>query len=250
MADRYGPPPLTDIPQFGDAPGRSPHGNHSAGRSPLHPHTFSFGSGPATGAVLAVILGIPEAQMTQPVRDALERLIAEVIRLQEDITQRAAHEAYLGNQAHHCDLTGLLNRRGLSSELARAAAHMGQGGSGGTLVLFHLDGFETLRRAHGLAVADAVHRHAAAVLSAGLRQSDVAATLGGGDFAVFLALCHDEEAEIKAGALAERLNSPAFLWQDRPYPFTIALGFAALQPDSTLEPLLAQADADLRPAKS
>lgn len=249
MADRYGPPALTDPPPLGDAPRRSPHGGRSAGQSPLHPHTFPFESGPATGAVLAVIMGIPEAQMTQQVRDALERLIAEVIRLQEEIAQRTARETFLGEQAHHCDLTGLLNRRGLSSELARAAARMNQGGSGGTLVLFHLDGFESLRRAHGLAVADALHRHAGTVLRAGLRQTDLAATLGGGDFAVFLALCHDEEAEIKAGALAERLNSPAFLWQDQPYPFTIALGFAALQPDSTLEPLLRQADADLRPAK-
>ncbi len=249
MADRYGPPPLTDIAPPGELPRRSSHGQHSAGRSSHHPLAFPFAAGAATGAVLAVILGIPESQMTQPVRDALERLIAEVIRLQEDITQHTARESYLDDQAHRCEVTGLLNRRGLAGGLAHVAAHMNRGGSGGTLVLYHVDGLEGLRRAHGLAAADAVHRHIAGVLAAGLRQSDLAAALGGSDFAVFLALSHGEEAEVKAGALADRLNSPAFLWQDQPYPFTITFGLADLQPDSTLDPLLAQADADLRPIK-
>ena len=249
MVDRPGSPPLTGIPPLGDSTRRPRQDNRQAGYSP-HPYSqppaFSFFTdGASTGTVQSVVLGVPNAHMTQPVRDALDRLIGEVIRMQEDIVQRTAHEAYLDEQAHHCDLTGLLNRRGLAREISRNTIHLTQGGSGGTLVLFHLEGHEALRRTHGLGATEALSRHIGESLAAGLRQSDVAASLGGGDFAVFLALSHGDEAEVKAGALANQMNSPAFLWKDRPYPFTIIIGLACLQMDSTLDRLLADADADL-----
>jgi diguanylate cyclase (GGDEF)-like protein len=198
--------------------------------------------------VLSVILGIPEEQLTPQVRTALERLIADAVARQEEILRRSAHETFLDDQSHHCDRTGLLNRRGLSRELGRISAHIAQGGEGGTLVLLHLDNQESFRRSQGLLAADSLSRHVAGVLASGLRQSDVAAALGGGDYAIFLALCRGEEAEVKAGALATRINSPAFQWLNQPHTFTIAIGFADLEPDSSLESLLSQADQDLRPA--
>lgn len=246
MADPFGPPPLQRIPPLGDAHRQPPHGRSSPHRSPAHSPPPAHERSPDDDD-LAVILGIPTDQLTQPVHDALVRLIGDAGRLRDELSHRTAREEYLDLLAHRCELTNLLNRRGLARELGRVTARLEPDGSGGTLVLFHLAGLEALRRSHGIAAADAARRHAATVLSIELRLSDLVAALGGGDFAACLVLTHGEEAEAKAAALAERLNSPPFHWQDRPYPFTIALGLAVIRPDSSLPALLADANAGLHP---
>lgn len=248
MTERFGTPPLFNIPPLGDA------GHHSSqGRQPPpyraspYPQAAPYHQErSALGEVMTLILGIPADELTPRSREALERLIAEAGRLKEAESRLTARVEYLDLLAHRCETTKLLNRRGMARELSRLAGQMDLGGQGGTFVLMHLDGFEEVRRAHGLAAADAARHHAAGALSAGLRLSDLVASLGGGDMAVFLALAHGEEAAVKAGVLADRLNSPPFLWNDRPHPFTIAIGLAEMRPDSGLRSLIAEADADLR----
>lgn len=247
MTDRYGTPPLFSIPPLGDASHHPQQGRQAPYRSGGYPQATPYQQErSAAGEVMTLMLGIPADELTPRAREALEHLIAEAGSLKEEASRLTARVEYLDLLAHRCETTKLLNRRGMARELSRLAGQMERGGQGGTFVLMHLDGFEEVRREHGLPAADAARHHAASVLSAGLRLSDLVASLGGGDMAVFLALAHGEEAAVKAGVLADRLNSPPFLWNDRPHPFTIAMGLAELRPDSGLRSLIAVADADLR----
>ena len=164
-----------------------------------------------------------------------------------DITARKAAEATLTTLARTDPLTGLANRRAfldyLDSVLASPAARAGRG----VLMLIDIDHFKQVNDTWGHAAGDRAMQHLAQLLRQGLRQDDIAARLGGEEFAVLVA-----DLDIEGGLrLAERLRQRI---ADASVPglpavrLTISVGVAAL---GALAPdvILHQADQAMYAAK-
>ncbi len=207
---------------------------HPSGRCRLLPVM----SGPRPVGAVAVWLpgrSAPEAALAA-VREAIR---AAGPRLEDAV---AYQEREL--EAASDPLTGLANRRGLDATMSRF------GGERGTLVCVDLDRFKLLNDTLGHAAGDAALVHVARILREHVRHGDVAARVGGEEFALWLPLARLEEGVRVAVRVRERLVGSRWRWQDRAWPLTASFGVSSC-PETTRDHknLLAQADAALYAAK-
>ncbi|HTX07901.1 MAG TPA: GGDEF domain-containing protein [Solirubrobacteraceae bacterium] len=108
----------------------------------------------------------------------------------------------LAGEARTDPLTGLLNRRGFDEHAARELAHLGRDGHSIALVIFDIDHFKHINDQWGHIVGDRVLAHMARLLTTEARAIDVAARLGGEEFAVLMPGGH----QAGATAFAERVR--------------------------------------------
>ncbi|TYT25077.1 GGDEF domain-containing protein [Luteimonas viscosa] len=161
-------------------------------------------------------------------------------RYHEEIYQLATHDA----------LTDLCNRRHfmemLDKEIARALRHDREL----ALCIVDVDLFKPVNDTYGHIAGDEVLRHIAAIVRQHVRGDDIAARIGGEEFAVLL----PEGGSAAAQALAERLRAAVagatFSPGGVPQRITVSVGVATLAlPGGTRSALLAAADAALYRAK-
>jgi diguanylate cyclase (GGDEF)-like protein len=189
-----------------------------------------------------VVMGPPIAPGT-PVADQMQRLVTELgSRL---AAARALYEAE--QRAVSDPLTGLRNLREFERRLA---LHAGVDGPMATLIYADLDWFKTLNDTLGHAAGDSALRHVAQILTEAVRGEDLAARIGGEEFAVWM-----PHAPIEAGLeVAERIRQTVertvWRWDGTPYPLTVSCGVAAY-PESVgdIKSLRSAADAALYRAK-
>ena len=175
--------------------------------------------------------------------DSLLKFIGQTsveARYHEEIYQLATLDA----------LSGLWNRRHfmetLDKEIARAQRHEREL----ALCIVDVDLFKPVNDTYGHIAGDEVLRHIAAIIREHVRGDDIAARIGGEEFAVLL----PEGGLVAARTLAERLrvsvSEAAFAPGGVPRRITVSVGVAALpMPDGTRSQLLAAADAALYRAK-
>ncbi len=159
----------------------------------------------------------------------------------EEIYQLATHDA----------LTELCNRRHFAEladkEIARAIRH----GRPLSLCILDVDLFKPINDRHGHIRGDEVLRQVAAVLRRHARNDDVAARIGGEEFALLLPECTAADAALLADRLREAVAGTLFAPGGEAQRITVSIGVAALAPQRDTRPaLMAAADAALYRAKS
>jgi diguanylate cyclase (GGDEF)-like protein len=111
--------------------------------------------------------------------------------------------ARLAQEARTDPLTCLLNRRGFDEHAAREFAHLGRDGRPVALATLDIDHFKQINDEWGHVVGDRVLVHLARVLAKEARLVDVAARLGGEEFAVLMPGTDEAGAE----AFIERVRA-------------------------------------------
>ena len=152
-------------------------------------------------------------------------------------------------QAVTDELTDLANRRRFMEVLRQEVARSRRFELSLALVLFDLDHFKQINDRFGHQTGDEVLRETAAVISSRVRETDLAARIGGEEFAVVLAGT-DADGAI---ALAENLRvdlSTLVAAHGGESPVTASFGVAALPPGGDAEALIAAADRALYRAKA
>lgn len=115
------------------------------------------------------------------------KVAAEVARTVVGLSIAALRYDLARHDATHDGLTGLLNRRAFDELLATSAGQSARYGWPFTLVLFDLDNFKAVNDRLGHHAGDAVLRAIGLELRRGLRNGDMAARVGGDEFAMVLA---------------------------------------------------------------
>jgi len=180
--------------------------------------------------------GAPIGPVIAEVQEALRNAGPRMIR-----ARRLEEE---GNAAVTDPLTGLKNRRGLDEEMHRV------GVSQGTLIYADCDKFKLLNDTLGHPAGDAALVHFARLIHDTVRGADVAARIGGEEFAIWLPGASLVYGSKVADRIRIRLGTTAWDWQGRSWPLSASFGVAAV-PDTTrsVANLPAQADAALLEAK-
>jgi len=157
------------------------------------------------------------------------------------------HVAALERLALSDPLTGLANRRAFHAEAERELARMRRGHATCAVLMVDIDHFKKINDRHGHDAGDAALCRFAAVARQTLRADDLAARIGGEEFAVLLC---DVDAEA-ALAVAQKLRL-ALAGDQAPdsAAFTVSIGVAAATLASTVNGLLVEADSALYRAKA
>jgi diguanylate cyclase (GGDEF)-like protein len=187
-------------------------------------------------------MGIPEAELTPRVRDALMSLMGDVERLRREVEQIRKR---LGDSEELADLDSLLpvlNRRAFVRELNRVVAYGRRYKESAGLVYFDIDNFKQVNDQRGHAAGDAALRHVAEIIVANIRESDVVGRLGGDEFGVILARTDEPSANAKAKALMLLMSMHPLLIDGEEIPLSISAGAIAFMGEE--EPLEALARAD------
>jgi diguanylate cyclase (GGDEF)-like protein len=177
------------------------------------------------------------------------RELSARVRLEDEQARSGELLLALDRLSNEDALTGLANRRRWDAGLAAACTAAREDGGPIALLLIDVDHFKLVNDRHGHAAGDATLRELATLLRGQVRDTDLAARIGGDELAVLL-----PGAELdRAVGLAERLRTGARALRpfgEDPDGVSVSLGVAtaagaAADPDA----LLAAADAQLYLAK-
>jgi diguanylate cyclase (GGDEF)-like protein len=192
-------------------------------------------------AIGALVVFGPPAGLPPEARGDVERMLALA-------APRLSHLQALHVQetrARTDELTGLPNRRGLQEAMAIAPPKQQA-----ALLILDIDHFKRLNDTWGHVAGDAALRHLAVLLGRALRDADVAARIGGEEFALWLPdTPADASLEVAERVRAAVVRTP-LIWQGQEIAFTCSIGVATM-PGSTPEKdnLYPTADAALYRAK-
>lgn len=146
---------------------------------------------------------------------------AALIRRMFDADE-AAHRA-LYHQATHDPLVDLVNR----AEFDRRVARLECTSRGPYAIVFiDLDHFKHVNDTAGHGEGDRLLREVGAVLREEKRRADVAARVGGDEFAILMDLCSDDEAVRVARAVAARIEALTVRQRGRGSRVTASIGIA------------------------
>jgi diguanylate cyclase (GGDEF)-like protein len=168
--------------------------------------------------------------------------VAEVIRLEAELSALRAKIRELELCVDIDALTEVFNRRGFDREFKRASAYVARYGGAVALVYVDLDGFKSVNDCHGHAAGDAVLKAIGSVLLASVRTSDMVARLGGDEFAVMLWNLSEQDALAKAAALEDLIAAHLVLWGGRTLSVGASTGVAVLSGMEDPAAVLARAD--------
>lgn len=146
-------------------------------------------------------------------------------------------------------LTGLPNRRYFMERLQAEVVRQGRTTQPLSLMLIDADHFKRINDTHGHAVGDEVLAVLARLLGESVRTpTDLAARLGGEEFAVLLPHTTVDEAEAVCWRIHSRLAAHAFEASGQTFHLTVSIGVAQCHGQST-EVVFKQADRNLYRAK-
>ncbi|MFC4312081.1 GGDEF domain-containing protein [Steroidobacter flavus] len=175
--------------------------------------------------------------VTQELSEQLDRSTQEARHLTEQLKQ-AEHQAKLD------PLTGMLNRRGLEQRMQSFVEDAGSM-KGGVMLLADIDHFKTLNDTYGHLLGDKVLRAVAQVICESIKGRDIAARIGGEEFAIFLPDTTIEGAAILAKRICAATSSRTIRRSGTEQSIdrvTISIGVAASTDSDKLESLLDRAD--------
>lgn len=169
--------------------------------------------------------------VTQELSEQLDRSTQETRQLSEQL-EKAEHQAKLD------PLTGMLNRRGLE-ERARSSL------AGAVMLLADIDHFKVLNDTYGHLLGDKVLRSVAEVIRESIKGRDIAARIGGEEFAILLPDTTLDGATILAKRICAATASRSIRRHGKDQAVdrvTLSIGVAAGTASDSLETLLDRAD--------
>jgi diguanylate cyclase (GGDEF)-like protein len=190
--------------------------------------------------LVSVVDGVPYVLLVGwPTLDARRRVPPQTVAIVRDLlghfVERAEHIATLEERTRTDPLTGLGNRRALSSWL-------GERRGAATVVILDLDHFKGFNDAFGHVAGDQLLRRFGAVVQHHLRSGDCAVRLGGEEFCVALDALDATLGERFIARIREAFRAD-------PGGVTFSAGVAVGMPGDSMETMLGSADSALYEAK-
>jgi len=186
-------------------------------------------------------IGPAEEQQTGVIKE----LQGEISALRRELRILRLANAELERVAVRDTLTPLFNRRyfltALNERLVRAQRY----NTKAAVLFVDINQMKYINDRFGHGAGDFALVHVAAMVQAHIRATDVAARIGGDEFAIILEEVDEEHALAKADQLSEVLHSTPCLFGEQALPVSAAIGFTMLSPSDTEDSLIERADANM-----
>ncbi len=147
-------------------------------------------------------------------------------------------------------LTGIPNRRAFMASLTSGLGVAHADGHVGVVVYIDLDGFKPINDSYGHAAGDDVLARFASLLTDNIRSTDVAARMGGDEFALFLTVPSVEIAQRATLGLQRRLDDGLKQMPYQALSCSIGAVIVSAEFDGSVDSLLKRADELMYEAKA
>ncbi|MDD1625329.1 MAG: GGDEF domain-containing protein [Methylococcaceae bacterium] len=164
-------------------------------------------------------------------------------RLKKEVELRKIAEAEVRYLAYNDSLTGIPNRNSFipyASKLLLSAHRTGQKVA---LCYIDLNDFKEINDNHGHKAGDAALQHVAKAISSVIRESDMAARMGGDEFVVLLAGVHDVDGTRRTVDEIQQAIAQPILFKGHELVVTVSVGVAIYPEDGEqIDDLISKAD--------
>jgi diguanylate cyclase (GGDEF)-like protein len=178
-----------------------------------------------------------------------EGVARELAALRQEVRLLRMANAELERVAVRDTLTPLYNRRYFLTALNERILRRGRYGAQAAVLFADIDGLKQINDQHGHGAGDFALIHAANVLAAHVRATDVVARIGGDEFAFILEETDAAYARAKAIQLAETLAQSLCRYDGAVLAVGASIGLTVLMDGDSDEAIMARADADMYAAK-
>ncbi len=180
-------------------------------------------------------------------------MLYHILSLRTQIRARTreleAAKRHAETEARTDALTGLPNRRHFLEELTRDMAQADRQSIPLSIVSVDIDYFKHINDRYGHAAGDEALRRVGSVLKTYIRTGDIAARIGGEEFALACLNTGNREARKLAERLSRDMDRTIINYQGESFQLTVSVGLAILAPGDHLDHLLRKADIALYRAK-
>src|SRR3982750_4125545 len=185
--------------------------------------------------------------MSDQVTDAsnVEQLIQEISQLRGKVAQLQERVEKLDQLAHQDALINLPNRRGFMRALERFVDRAQRYGEKSAMLFVDLDGLKMINDTFGHQAGDQALIQVAALLTGGVRRSDVVARIGGDEFGILLAHSDEASAHETSFRLDDLIADCEFTHDGDGLPLSVAIGVAMINADDTPDSVMARADEEM-----
>jgi diguanylate cyclase (GGDEF)-like protein len=172
-----------------------------------------------------------------------------IVTTLRDVTAERELQRDLAYRASHDELTGMANARTWGETLEAEQDRRRGVGNGVAVIFIDLDEFKDINDRYGHPIGDQVLAEMARRIRECVRAGDVAARVGGDEFAVLLrGLPHVDDARAIAQRMAEALSQPTVV-NSIPIECRASIGLAYSEGEEPVNDLVRQADTALYAAK-
>lgn len=174
-----------------------------------------------------------------------------MVGLLQDITRRKQTELRMDYLVQHDELTGLLNRRGISGVAQRQHSLCQREQRPCAFAMADLDHFKRVNDELGHEAGDEVLRQVGKLLRDNLRQGDWVGRWGGEEFLLVMPLCDLPEATLGLERIRQAVAASPLMVEGRQVPITISMGVTISQVgEQDLDEIVNRADRALYQAKA
>ena len=191
------------------------------------------------------IMGIPEAELTPKVREAIMALMAEVAAMRRELDANKRELANLAKLADRDSLLPVQNRRAFVRELTRSMARVERYGKPSSIVYIDVNDLKEINDNFGHVAGDEALKHVAQVLINNVREVDQIGRLGGDEFCVILDEADTKSAKEKADELAKAIIDSKFIFNKKMLTVQVAVGVYTFNGTEDVSQALAEADKDM-----
>ncbi|WP_375202630.1 GGDEF domain-containing protein [Hyphococcus sp.] len=235
--------------KIGDAP-KTPGAGRIERKRAAGVGTASAAANSAAPSDKIMLAGVPDAELTPRVREALTSLMQEVQSLRDQLTWSQERINELERLADSDPMLDIYNRRAFVRELDRALAMIDRYGMKASLVFVDLNDLKKINDQMGHGAGDAALAHVAEVLTANVRQTDAVGRLGGDEFGVLLTQADQQTAEVKAAHLTSAVSAQAVAWKEGGFVAHVSCGVVEIAKGLSADEAMERADTAMYEVKA
>lgn len=153
-----------------------------------------------------------------------------IIYLLHTILLTLLREKHLFEQSHHDGLTGLYNHNYMNNLLDHELLRIKRYGHMLSIIMFDVDNLKHITTTYGRKTRDKVVRAIGQLLKEMMRNSDLAARYGSGEFLLFLPETNSEQAMVMAERLLSNVAAQVIETPDGELHVTISVGLVSYDP--------------------
>ena len=196
------------------------------------------------------ITEISAEALTPQVRGVLGQLADENALLRASLAEMRGRLEELEQLADTDTLTPLPNRRRFVRELERVVAQANRHQTPAAVLYIDLDSLKTINDSHGHFAGDAALIHVARLLASLIRSTDIAARIGGDEFALILDHLDHNSAIETAERIEQYIASNPLDLGSATVALEVSIGTATILPGDTLDDVMKRADRNMYIAKA